>query len=115
MATPKARAMAPEDIADIALAISSSAGQEERTVPEDESCSLKDLPPEILAAAAKAAADSSTKMVDTILNREGELYESVQAMMSTQELLDKIQSESAEDTGTVPRPRQSSPKPTSSE
>ena len=115
MATPKARAMAPEDIADIALAISSSAGQEERTVPGDESSSLKNLPPEILAAAAKAAADSSTKMVDTILNREGELYESVQAMMSTQELLDKIQSESAEDTGTVPRPRQSSPKPTSSE
>ncbi len=115
LTTPKAKVMAPEDIADIALAISSSAGLQGRTVPGDEAGRLKDLPPEVLAAAAKAAADSSTKMVDTILNREGELYESVQAMMSTQELLDKIQSESAEDTGAVPRPRQSSPKPTSSE
>ena len=54
-------------------------------------------------------------MVDTILNREGELYESVRATMSTQELLDKIQSESAEDAAVVPRPMQSSPKPTISD
>ena len=115
LTTPKARVMAPEDIADIALAISSSATLQGGTLPRNEAERLKDLPPEVLAAAAKAAADSSTKMVDTILNREGELYESVQAMMSTQELLDKIQSESAEDAAVVPRPRQSSPKPTRSD
>ena len=115
LTTPKARAMAPEDIADIALAISSSATLQGGTIPGNEADRLKDLPPEVLAAAAKAAADSSTKMVDTILNREGELYESVRATMSTQELLDKIQSESAEDAAVVPRPRQSSPKPTISD
>ena len=114
LTTPKNRAMAPEDIADIALAISSSATLQGGTLPGNEADRLKDPPPEVLAAAAKAAGDSSTKMVDTTLNREGELYESVQAMMSTQELLDIIQSESAEDAAALPRPRQSSPKPTRS-
>ena len=100
--------MAAEDIADIALAITSAGGLQGTVSASGHSEGLKELPPEVLAAAAKAAADSSTKMVDTILNREGELYESVQAMMSTQDLLDRIQSD---DSG-APRPRQSSPKPT---
>ena len=105
---PHSRVMAAEDIADIALAITSAGGLQGTVSASGHSEGLKELPPEVLAAAAKAAADSSTKMVDTILNREGELYESVQAMMSTQDLLDRIQSD---DSG-APRPRQSSPKPT---
>lgn len=108
---PHSRVMAAEDIADIALAISSAGGLHGTASVSGHSEGLRELPPEVLAAAAKAAADSSTKMVDTILNREGELYESVQAMMSTQDLLDRIQSDNGDDSG-APRPRQSSPKPT---
>ena len=57
---------------------------------------LRDLPPEVLAAAAKAAAESSTQVVDRVLQREEEKEELVQAVASAvenQEIVDQMMEE----------------------
>ena len=95
------RKFGPEEIADIAMAISTSQVLETsgHAVPEAVQQvvgRLRDLPPEVLAAAAKAAAESSTQVVDRVLQREEEkegLVRAVASAVENQEIVDQMMEE----------------------